>query len=89
MKLSASIAVLAGAAQAPRWLDVHQPGDGDVSRREGSFYIIEWESEGSEGTFELQMLSFSNTPIVVGPPPAPGYPPVLDYQWETTVLDGE
>ncbi|KAI0515053.1 hypothetical protein F5B22DRAFT_199805 [Xylaria bambusicola] len=86
MKFLASIALLAGATQAFKWKDVHQPGDGDVSRREGSYYVIEWDPEGSEGTFELQMRSFNNTPTII-PGPTPSSFPTYDYHWQTTVLN--
>ncbi|KAI1117562.1 hypothetical protein F5Y14DRAFT_448018 [Nemania sp. NC0429] len=71
---------------ALRWLDVHKPGDPNAYRDEGENYVIEWDPEGSEGTFELQMLSFSNTPMVY-PPTTPWGLPTQDFQWLTTVLD--
>ncbi|KAI1193693.1 hypothetical protein F5X97DRAFT_313383 [Nemania serpens] len=88
MRLLTTLALLAGAVQAFRWLDVNKPGDPYAYRYEGGFYVIEWDPEGSEGTFQLEMLSFSNYPILY-PPANPGGLPVQDFQLLTTVLKGK
>ncbi|KAI1113313.1 hypothetical protein F5Y14DRAFT_418424 [Nemania sp. NC0429] len=85
MKLLATIVLLAGAAKAFRFKDA---GGGNLFysyANVDSYYVIEWDPEGAEGTFQLEMNSFSNYPVLRPPNESAGLP-YPDHLYNNTVL---
>ncbi|KAF2972914.1 hypothetical protein GQX73_g552 [Xylaria multiplex] len=84
MKLLATSALLAGAAQAIKFLNDIPV---DAFYNEGSEFVLEWEPEARTDTFHLTIGSFLTEPILVSPNGGPLGSPIYDYQLKDIVLD--